>query len=93
MVVNNFFSAATLRLLFHNTKGCRNVCGLTPRAFLFCFSVSGPPFLNRFLIELIYLKGKGIVFSDKEKDFAEESVRPGSEPLVRRESAIKKTPF
>lgn len=89
-MVVNCFPRQHLSAAYHDTEGCHSVCGLTPRAFLFCLPVFGPPFLNRFLIELIYLKGKGIVFSDKDKDFAAESVRRTDQTIHRGENRVSK---
>lgn len=54
------------------------------QAFLFWFSVFGPPFLNRFLIRVYYLKGKDIVFSVKDKDFITESVKPICKNMTKK---------
>lgn len=89
-MVVNCFPRQHLSAAYHNTEGCHSVCGLTPQAFLFCISVFGPPFLNRFLIELIYLKGKGIVFSDKDKDFAAESVRRTGRTIIVEKTEYQK---
>ena len=92
-MVVNCFPRQHLSAAYHNTEGCHSVCGLTPRAFLFCLPVFGPPFLNRFLIELIYLKGKGIVFSDKNKDFAAESVRRTDQTIIVEKTEYQKNVF
>lgn len=92
-MVVNCFPRQHLSAAYHNTEGCHSVCGLTPWAFLFCISVFGPPFLNRFLIELIYLKGKGIVFSDKNKDFAAESVRRTDRTIIEEKTESQKNVF
>ena len=60
--------------------------GLSFSVFLF----SDLLFLNRFLIELIYLKGKGIVFSDKDKDFAAESVRRTDRTIIEEKTESQK---
>lgn len=63
--------------------------GLSFSVFLF----SDLLFLNRFLTELIYLKGKGIVFSDKNKDFAAENVRRTDRTIIVEKTEYQKNVF
>lgn len=78
------------RLPITTLRNATAFADLLPGLSLFCISVFGPPFLNRFLIELIYLKGKGIVFSDKDKDFAAESVRRTDRTIIVEKTEYQK---
>ena len=89
MVVNCFLGSI-YRLPITTLRDATAFADLLPGLSFSVFLFSDLLFLNRFLIELIYLKGKGIVFSDKDKDFAAESVRRTDQTIHRGENRVSK---
>ena len=93
MVVNNFFRQPPYDCSFTTLRDAATFADLLPGLSFSVFLFSDLLFLNRFLIELIYLKGKGIVFSDKDKDFAAESVRRTDRTIIEEKTESQKNVF